>query len=104
MQGKFQRIREGVLLRTLGATRSQVLRVVMMEYLALGGLSALMAVVLAVAATWALARFVFESSFSLPLPALGGLTLSIVTLTVIVGLWNSLEVLNRTPLEVLRND
>jgi putative ABC transport system permease protein len=75
-----------------------------MEYLALGGLSALMAVVLAVAATWALARFVFESGFSLPVPALGGLAVSIVALTVIVGLWNSLEVLNRTPLEVLRND
>jgi len=101
---RFQRIREGVLLRTLGATRSQVLRVVMMEYLALGGLSALMAVALAVAATWALARFVFESGFSLPVPALAGLTLSIVVLTMVVGLWNSLEVLNRTPLEVLRND
>jgi putative ABC transport system permease protein len=101
---RFQRIREGVLLRTLGATRSQVLRVVTMEYLALGGLSALMAVVLAIAATWALARFVFESGFSLPVPALAGLAVSIVALTVIVGLWNSLEVLNRTPLEVLRND
>jgi putative ABC transport system permease protein len=101
---RFQRIREGVLLRTLGATRSQVLRVVMTEYLALGGLSALMAVALAVAATWALARFVFESGFSLPVPALAGLTLSIVVLTMVVGLWNSLEVLNRTPLEVLRND
>ena len=44
---RFQRIREGVLLRTLGATRSQVLRVVFVEYLALGVLSALMAVVLA---------------------------------------------------------
>ena len=101
---RFQRIREGVLLRTLGATRGQVLRVVFVEYLALGLLSALMAVVLASGATWALTRWVFDSSFGLPVPALGGLALAVVVLTVGVGLWNSLEVVNRTPLEVLRND
>lgn len=101
---RFQRIREGVLLRTLGATRSQVLKVVSVEYLALGLLSAVMAVVLASGATWALTRWVFESSFGLPVPALGGLMAAVVVLTVGVGLWNSLEVVNRTPLEVLRND
>lgn len=101
---RFQRIREGVLLRTLGATRGQVLRVVFVEYLALGLLSALMAVVLASGATWALTRWVFDSSFGLPVPALGGLAVAVVVLTVAVGLWNSLEVVNRTPLEVLRND
>jgi len=101
---RFQRIREGVLLRTLGATRRQVFRVVLAEYLALGILSAAMAVGLASAATWALTRFVFETAFAVPLPALGGLVAGVVVMTVVVGLWNSLEVLNRTPLEVLRND
>ncbi|MBS1240698.1 MAG: permease [Gemmatimonadetes bacterium] len=101
---RFQRIKEGVLLRTLGATRPQVFRVVLAEYLALGILSALMAVVLAAAATWALTRFVFDSAFALPVTAMGGLVVAVVALTVIVGLWNSLEVLNRTPLAVLRND
>src|SRR5262249_31576797 len=33
-----QRIREGVLLKTLGATRSQVLRVILAEYVSLGAL------------------------------------------------------------------
>jgi hypothetical protein len=46
----------------------------------------------------------FESSFSLPVPALAGLAASVVVLTLLVGFWNSLEVVNRTPLEVLRND
>jgi putative ABC transport system permease protein len=101
---RFQRIKEGVLLRTLGATRPQVFRVVLAEYLALGILSALMAVALAAAATWTLTRFVFDSAFALPVVAMGGLVVSVVALTVIVGLWNSLEVLNRTPLAVLRND
>ena len=101
---RFQRIREGVLLRTLGATRSQVLRVVLAEYLSLGLLSSVMAVILASVATWAITRFLFEASFALPYSALFGLAVSVVALTVIVGFWNSLEVVNRTPLEVLRND
>lgn len=101
---RFQRIREGVLLRTLGATRGQVLRVVFTEYLTLGVLSSAMAVVLASVATWAITRWMFESSFSLPLPALVGLAGAVVVLTLLVGFWNSLEVVNRTPLEVLRND
>lgn len=101
---RFQRIREGVLLKTLGATRPQVFRVVLAEYLALGGLSAVMAVVLAVGAAWAITRFVFQAALILPGPALAGLGAAVVLLTVAVGLWNSLDVLNRTPLEVLRND
>ena len=65
---RFQRIREGVLLRTLGATRNQVLRVVFAEYLTLGVLSSGMAVVLASIATWAITKWIFESSFACRFP------------------------------------
>jgi putative ABC transport system permease protein len=99
---RFQRIREGALLRTLGATRSQVFAVVIAEYLALGLFASLVAVLLASVAGWALARFVFEGSFSLPVIPLGGLALGVVALTILVGLANSREVIRRTPLEVLR--
>ena len=58
---RFQRIREGALLRTLGATRAQMFRIVLAEYLSLGLLAAAVALVLAAAAGWALARFVFEA-------------------------------------------
>jgi putative ABC transport system permease protein len=101
---RFQRIREGVLLKTLGATRPQVFRVVLAEYLALGGLSSVMAVSLAVAAAWVIMRSVFDASLSVPSAALAGIVGTVVSLTVLVGLWNSLDVLNRTPLEVLRNE
>jgi putative ABC transport system permease protein len=101
---RFQRIREGALLRTLGATRSQLLRVVLAEYLSLGLLASAVAFILAAAAGWALARFVFDGRFSLPLLPMTGLTLSIVALTVVVGLANSRDVLRRTPLEVLRDE
>lgn len=99
---RFQRIREGALLRTLGATRSQIFAVIVAEYLALGLFASVVAVLLAVAAGWALARFVFEGSFSLPVIPLGGLVLGVIALTILVGLANSREVVRRTPLEVLR--
>jgi putative ABC transport system permease protein len=101
---RFQRIREGALLRTLGATQSQVFRVVLAEYLSLGLLASVVALVLAAIAAWALARFMFEGRFSLPLLPMTALTVSIIALTVIVGLLNSRDVVRRTPLEVLRDE
>jgi putative ABC transport system permease protein len=100
---RFQRIREGALLRTLGASRPQVFKIVLAEYLSLGLLASAVAVVLAVAAGWALARFVFESDFSLPTIPMAALVLGIVGLTVLVGLANSREVVRHPPLEVLRD-
>ncbi|MGZ8398811.1 MAG: ABC transporter permease [Gemmatimonadales bacterium] len=101
---RFQRVREGALLRTLGATRGQVFRVVLAEYISLGLLAAGVALLLATSAGWAIARFLFEGSFTLPSLQMAALTLTVVTLTVIVGLVNSREVVRQPPLEVLRQD
>ena len=101
---RFQRIREGALLRTLGATRAQLFRIVLSEYLSLGTLSAIVALALATAAGWALARFVFDGRFTLPLLPFAGLGAAVVALTVLVGLANSRDVLRRPPLEVLRGE
>ena len=101
---RFQRVREAALLKTLGATSRQVLRIFFAEYLALGLLSAGMAVVLASGAGWLLSRFLFETSYALPYAALAALLGATVVLTVGIGLGNSLDILRRTPLDVLRND
>jgi putative ABC transport system permease protein len=101
---RFQRMREGALLRTLGATRGQIYRVVLAEYLSLGLLASAVALILAAVAAWAVARFVFEGPFTLPILPMGALTLLVVTLTVAVGLANSRDVVRRTPLEVLRQE
>jgi putative ABC transport system permease protein len=101
---RFQRIREGALLRTLGATRRQVLRVVLAEYLALGGLAAIVGVGLAILAAWAIARWVFEGPFSVPVPALALLAFIVTAGTALLGALNSREVLSLPPLEVLRGE
>jgi len=101
---RFQRIREGALLRTLGATRSQIFRIVLAEYFALGAMAAAVAALLSLAAAWALAKWVFEGRFSPQPMSLAALVLGVVSLTVVVGLLNSREVIRRTPLEVLRGE
>ena len=101
---KFQRIKESVLLRTLGASRKQILVITAMEYFFLGSMAAATGIMLSLAASWALARFIFETAFSpalVPVVFLFGL---ITTLTVLVGLFNSRSILNKPPLEVLRSE
>jgi len=101
---KYQRLRESVLLRTLGASRNQILRITALEYGLLGLLAALSGILLSVVGTWALAQFVFEVPYrpnALPLIIVA----SIVTiLTILIGLFNSRDVLVRPPLDVLRSE
>jgi putative ABC transport system permease protein len=99
---RYQRVREGALLRTLGARRSQLVRILLAEYAVLGALAAGAAILLSSLAGWALVRFVFDGSFALPGPALLALVLAMLGLTVVVGLSGSTEVWRRPPLEVLR--
>jgi putative ABC transport system permease protein len=99
---RYQRLREAVLLKTLGATRGQLLQIALVEYVALGGLASATALLLATGAGWALVRFVFESRFSLPAAPLSVTALAVVALTVLVGMWTSAEVVRKPPLAVLR--
>jgi putative ABC transport system permease protein len=104
LTSRWQRLREGTLLRTLGATRSQVLRILAVEYTALGAAGALVAFVLAAAAGWALARWTFATTFRWPLAPTLLLALGIVVMTLVVGLLGSRDALRRAPLEVLRSE
>jgi putative ABC transport system permease protein len=97
-----ERIREAGLLRALGATRRQLSRSQWIEFALVGGLSGVLAASGAAAVGWALAKYVFsfEWSFS-PLVWLAGLLAGAVCAFIggAVGLRN---VLNRPPLQTLR--
>ncbi|HUH33191.1 MAG TPA: FtsX-like permease family protein, partial [Daejeonella sp.] len=101
---KFQRIKESVLLRTLGASRKQILVITGMEYFFLGSMAAVTGIILSLAASWALARYSFETVFTPTFLPVFILFVIITTLTVLIGLFNSRSILNKPPLEVLRND
>jgi len=104
MISKYQRIKESVLLRTMGASRKQILVITALEYLFLGLLAAFAGVVLALAGSWALAAFSFEVPFAPNLLAMGLLIIGVTAITVLVGLFNSRGITLRPPLEILRKD
>lgn len=102
LNGRGVRMKESVLLRTLGASAKQVRIILVIEYSALGFLSALTGVLLGVTANAALAIFVFKAS-PWPDAALLGMAFgSVTTIAVLGGLALSRGVCNHPPLEILR--
>jgi putative ABC transport system permease protein len=97
-----QRIREGVLLKTLGATRAQVARVILAEYLSLGTMASLSALGLSLLGGWALLHFQFEAPFAVPAVPLAAFSVGVVVLTAGIGLMSARDVFARSPLEALR--
>ena len=101
---KYQRIRESVLLRTLGASRRQILSINALEYLLLGLLAVFTGLVLSFGSAWILAKFVFEVPFQPDLVPSFVLLLLITGLTVLIGWTNALGVVKEPPLSVLRSE
>jgi putative ABC transport system permease protein len=101
---KYQRIQESVLLRTMGASRGQILTITALEYFFLGALSALTGTLIAFAGSWMLAKFRFEIPFNADILPAAGIFFAITALTVTIGLLNSRGILNKPPLEILRRD
>lgn len=101
---RYQRMREAILLRTLGASRSQVEKIMMVEYLFLGTLAGVAGAVLALAGTWALAAFVFDVPFTPSILSALIAVLATACITVLIGVFSSKGVLDQPPLEVLRAD
>lgn len=101
---KYQRTQESVLLRTLGGSRKQIFAITTLEYFFLGTLAAFTGILLALTASYTLARVVFDTPFHPSwLPVLI-LFITVCSLTVLIGLVNSRGLLNRPPYEVLRAD
>jgi putative ABC transport system permease protein len=101
---KYQRIQESVLLRTLGASRRQVLVITLLEYFFLGALAAAVGISLSLAFSEVLARMSFESSLTVHWLPVIVLFVSVCGLTILIGLYNSRGVLNKPPLEILRRE
>ncbi len=102
LNGRDVRLKESVLLRTLGASSKQVRMILLVEYAALGMLSALTGVLLAVAANAALAVFVFKAApWPDPMLLLSAFGV-VLAVAVLGGLALSRGVCDSPPLEILR--
>lgn len=101
---KYQRIKESVLLRTLGAKSSQILKITALEYLYLGVLGSGIGILLSLVSAQLLAWLVFDSPFIPSWVPFGVLLPGITILVLLIGLGNSRSILNSPPLEVLRKE
>ena len=102
--GRYQRIREVVLLRTLGATRQQLRQMQLVEYAILGLLGTLVGGGLALGGNALLAHFVFKIDPVVPWGGLVIATLSVVAVTLLAGLLSNRGVTDHPPLQILRQE
>jgi putative ABC transport system permease protein len=102
ISSRYQRIRESVLLRTLGASRLQIRKIMAIEYLFLGFFAAVTGLVLAIVSSWALSYFLFETEFVLEILPLVIVLWVVVGLTMLIGALSSRGLTDRPPLESLR--
>lgn len=104
MNSKFVRIKENILLRTLGASTKQITQITLVEYTYLGLFSALTGIILSLISGWFLTKFFFKVNFSFNAQDLGYLGIAVMVLTIFIGWFNSREIINTPPLQVLRKE
>jgi len=101
---RFRRIREVVILKTLGGTRRHIARIFSIEFLTLGGVAGLMGGLLASAFSRVLLTRLLDAKFELDARAI----LVCVALTALLanaaGWFASIRILRQKPLEVLREE
>ena len=100
---RYQRVKESVLLRTLGASKTQIGRIMLLEYIFLGTLSALTGLTLSIGSAWALSYFVFEVPFKPEFLPLAVTVPFVAGLTMLVGHLSAKNVASSPPLKILRD-
>jgi putative ABC transport system permease protein len=101
---RFRRVREVVILKTLGATRRHVLRIFSVEFLTLGVVAGLMGGILATIFSSLVMRRLLNAHFQFD-PKAAALAVVLTALLANTSGWlASFRILRQKPLEVLRED
>ncbi|WP_269539371.1 ABC transporter permease [Cerasicoccus fimbriatus] len=100
---RYQRFRESVLLRTIGASSAQIRAIMSVEYLAVGLMAGIVGSLLAWGAAASLAIWVFETDPPLPYIETSITIVVTTALTLLTGLVNSRGISKSPPLAVLRS-
>lgn len=104
INSKFLRMKENVLLRTLGARSLLITRITLIEYVYLGLFSAVTGLVLSLVGGWLLTTYFFKITFAFDWIELIVITSGVVLLTTLIGWWNSRDVIQTPPLQILRKE
>src|SRR5690554_1025350 len=100
---KYQRLRDSILLRTLGASSRMVSLINTAEYFFLGSLASLSGILLSFLATAILNFYVFDLEFHWPWSEALAIYMIITLITVVLGWLNGRNIINRPPMEILRD-
>ena len=102
--GRRDRVEESVLLRTMGASRGQIRRILVTEYLLLGLFAALTGALLSLGFAWLLSWKVFQIPFATWQWPLAAAVVLVCALTAALGMLLSRGVASHPPLAVLRGE
>jgi putative ABC transport system permease protein len=101
---RFRRVREVVILKTIGATRKQVGRIFSIEFLTLGAVAGIMGALLADGFTNLVLTQLLETEYHVDWVASAVCIVSTAVLANVAGWVASVRILGQKPLEVLREE
>lgn len=99
---RMQRLKESILLRTLGAPRAQIISTVIAEYLFLGGIASIAGALLGSVASWGLSYYFFGAALSISLTPTLLIVVTVTGATVVAGGLGCLGMLRGPVLDSLR--
>jgi putative ABC transport system permease protein len=99
---RMQRLKESVLLRTLGAARGQIFSTVVAEYLFLGGIASVAGALLGSIASWGLSYYFFGVALSISFTPTLVIVLAVTSATVAAGGLGCVGMLRGPVLDSLR--
>ena len=102
--GQRQRVRDAVVLKTLGATASQIRAAWLVEYALIGAVAGSLAALAGAAAAWGVVRFVMKAEWIFLPGTLAATVLGCAVLTLAVGQVGTALALRARPGPLLRNE
>ena len=102
--GQRRRVRDAVVLKTVGATRAQIRRAFLVEFGLLGATAGLIAAGIGTAAAWGVVRFVMGGDWTFLPGTLATVVLACTALTLAFGYAGTALALRARPAPLLRNE
>lgn len=102
LSSRAQRLKESILLRTLGAPRSQIIGAVVAEYFLLAAIACLTGSLLALLASWGLSFYFFNTVATFSPGPIAVIVASATAMTVVAGVIGCWGIFGRSALEALR--
>ena len=102
--GQRQRIREAVILKTLGATRSQIRAAWLVEFGILGFVAGVLAAAVGTAASWGVVRFLMQADWAFLPGTLATTVAACIAMMLLVGFAGTEAALRARAAPLLRNE